>query len=154
MDVAPLWSVNSGGVYSLTASRAISAQQFANNPGYPSADVSPATRQTIFFGDRGAYEFSGYGVMDLATSYNVPVWKTVKPWVKLEVYNLFNNQKQIAWDKSVSADAASALDANGIPTGFVEGPNFGKATSGSHYVGSYLGQTGGRAVKVALGVRF
>ena len=154
VDVAPLWRVNSGGVYSLTASRTLSAQQLANNPGYPAADVSASTRQTIFFGDRGAYDFKGYGVMDLATSYNVPVWKTVKPWVKLEVYNLFNNQKQIAWDKTVTADASSALDANGIPTGYVQGPNFGKATSGSHFLGPYVGQTGGRAIRMAFGVRF
>jgi hypothetical protein len=154
VDVAPLWRVNSGGVYSLTVARAISAAQLANNPGYPTADLSASTRQTIFFGDRGAYEYKGYGVMDLATSYNVPVWKTLKPWVKLEVYNLFNNQKQIAWDKTVSADAASALDANGIPTGFIEGPNFGKATSGTHFVGPWAGQAGGRAIKAAFGVRF
>jgi hypothetical protein len=154
VDVAPLWRVNSGGVYSLTVSRAISAAQLANNPGYPSADVSAGTRQTVFFGDRGSYDYQGYGVMDLATSYYVPVWKTVKPWVKLEVYNLFNNQKQIAWDKTVTADATSALDANGIPTGYVQGPNFGKATSGTHFVGPWLGQAGGRAMRVALGVRF
>src|SRR5688572_14102592 len=154
IDVAPLWRVNSGGVYSLTVSRAISAQQLANNPGYPTADISAATRQTVFFGGRGAYEFKGYGVMDLATSYNVPVWKTVKPWVKLEVYNLFNNQKQIAWDKTVTADATSPLDANGIPTGYVQGPNFGKATAGTQFVGPWVGQAGGRAMKVALGVRF
>jgi hypothetical protein len=154
LDVAPLWRVNSGGVYSLTVSRAISAAQLANNPGYPSADVSASTRQTVFFGDRGAYQYKGYGVMDFATSYYVPVWKTVKPWVKLEVYNLFNNQKQIAWDKTVTADATSALDANGIPTGYLQGPNFGKATSGTHFVGPWLGQAGGRAMKVALGIRF
>jgi hypothetical protein len=154
IDVAPLWRVNSGGVYSLTSSRAISAAQLANNPGYPTADVSASTRQTVFFGGRGAYDYQGYGVMDLATSYNVPVWKTVKPWVKLEVYNLFNNQKQIAWDKTVTADMTSPLDANGIPTGYVQGPNFGKATAGTHFVGPWSGQAGGRAAKVALGVRF
>jgi hypothetical protein len=154
LDVAPLWRVNSGGVYSLTVSRPVSAQQLANNPGYPSADVSSALRQTVFFGDRGAYEFKGYGVMDLATSYNVPVWKTVKPWVKLEAYNLFNNQKQIAWDRTVTADASSALDANGIPTGYIQGPNFGKATAGTHFVQPYAGQAGGRAVRMAFGLRF
>ena len=154
LDVAPLWRVNSGGVYSLTASRTLTAAQLANNPGYSPSEISAATRQTIFFGERGAYEFDGYGVMDLATSYNVPVWKTVKPWVKFEVYNLFNNQKQIAWDKTVGADATSPVDANGLPTGYVEGPNFGKATSGSHFVGPWVGQAGGRTMKVALGVRF
>jgi hypothetical protein len=153
-DIAPLWRVNSGGVYSLTASRTISAAQLANNPGYPSAEISAATRQTVFFGERGEYDFKGYGVMDLATSYNLAVWKTVKPWVKLEVYNLFNNQKQIAWDRTVSADPASALDANGIPTGYLTGPNFGKATAGNHFVQPYLGQNGGRALRVAFGVRF
>ena len=153
-DVAPLWRVNSGGVYSLTATRTLTPQQLARNPGYPASEISAATRQTVFFGDRGAYEFIGYGVMDLATSYNVPVWKTVKPWVKLEVYNLFNNQKQIGWDKTVSFDATSPLDANGLPTGYVQGPNFGKATSGTHFVGPWLGQAGGRAIRMALGVRF
>ena len=78
----------------------------------------------------------------------------VKPWVKLEAYNLFNNQKQIAWDKTVSVDATSALDANGLPTGYVEGPNFGKATSGTHFAGPWVGQAGGRAIRMALGVRF
>jgi hypothetical protein len=92
--------------------------------------------------------------MDLATSYNLAVWKTVSPWVKLEVYNLFNNQKQIAWDKTVSADTSSPLDANGIPTGYIEGPRFGTATSGAHFPGPYLGQSGGRAMRVAFGVRF
>jgi hypothetical protein len=154
IDVAPLWRVNSGAVYSLTVSRPVTAQQLAANPGYPTTDISASTRQTIFFGDRGAYEFKGYGVMDLATSYNVPVWKTVRPWVKMEVYNLFNNQKQIGWDKTVSADAASVLDANGIATGYVEGPKFGQATSGAHYPQPYLGQNGGRAIKMAMGLRF
>jgi len=154
IDVAPLWRVNSGAVYSLTVSSRVTAQQLASNPGYPTTDISASTRQTIFFGDRGAYEFKGYGVMDLATAYNVPVWKTVRPWVKLEVYNLFNNQKQIGWDKTVSADTTGALDENGIATGYVQGPKFGQATSGAHYPQPYLGQNGGRAIKMAMGLRF
>lgn len=154
LDVTPLWRVNSGAVYSLTVSRALSAAMLARNPGYPSADVSAATRAPTFFGERGAYEYKGYGLMDLATTYGIPVWKTVNPWVKFEVYNLFNNQKQIGWDKTVTADATSPLDANGLPTGYVKGPKFGQATAGNHFVQSYPGQNGGRAMKVAFGVRF
>ena len=154
VDVSPLWRVNSGGVYSLTVSRALSAVQTARNPGYPANDINAGTRQTVYFGDRGAYEYKGYGVMDLATSYQIPVWKSAEPWLKLEFYNLFNNQKQIAWDKTVTADATSALDANGLPTGYVQGPNFGKATSGAHFPGPWAGQAGGRAFRMAFGVRF
>jgi hypothetical protein len=154
VDVSPLWRVNSGQVYSLSVSRGVTATQLARNPGYPTADLSAATRQTIFFGDRGGEEFKGYAVLDLATSYNLAVWRTVSPWIKFEVYNLFNNQTQIGWDRTVSADAASLLDADGIPTGYLPGPRFGQATAGTHYPQPYLGQNGGRALRIAFGVRF
>jgi hypothetical protein len=154
VDVAPVWRVNSGGVYSLSASVKVPATQLARNPGYPTTDISAATRETVFFGDRGEYDFKGYGVMDLAATYNINVWKSARPWFKLEVYNLFNNQKLIAWDKTVTADATSALDANGIPTGYVKGAKFGTATNGNQFPQPYLGQNGGRAVKVAFGARF
>ena len=60
------------------------------------------------------------GVMDFAGTYNTTAWKSVQPWFKVEVYNLLNNQKQIAWDKTISVNAASALDANGIPYDHVD----------------------------------
>jgi hypothetical protein len=149
-----MWRVNSGGVYSLTSVTRISAVQRALNPGYPATDISAATRETVFFGERGGYSFKGYGVMDLATSYNLAVWKSARPWVKLEVYNLFNNQKQIAWDKTVSVDPASPIDANGIPTGYLKAAQFGRATNGNQFPQPYLGQNGGRAMKIAFGTRF
>ena len=154
VDVTPLWRVNSGQVYSLTVARPVTAAQLARNPGYPVTDLSAATRQTIFFGDRGVDAYKGYGVMDLATSYQLAAWKTVSPWVKLEVYNLFNNQKQIAWDRTIAVDPASPVDANGIPTGYLPGPRFGQATAGTHYPQPFAGQNGGRAIRVAFGVRF
>ena len=116
--------------------------------------MSAGLRQTVFFGDRGAYQYKGYGVMDLATSYNVPVWRTLKPWVKLEVYNLFNNQKLIAWDTAVTADGAGAKDGNGLPLDYVKGVNFGKGTSNAHYPRPRPGMDGGRTFIVAAGVRF
>jgi hypothetical protein len=154
VDVSPLWRVNSGGVYSLTASLPVTAQQLAGNPGYPSTAISAATRSTVFFGERGEYDFAGYGVMDLAAQYNIAVWKTLRPWFKVEVYNLLDNQKMIAWDRTVSAAAGSPVDANGLATSYVQGPRFGQATSGAHFPAPYAGQTGGRAFKLAFGVRF
>ena len=117
-------------------------------------DLSAATRQTVFFGERGAGELKGYGVVDFAATYGVPVWTSVQPWFKVEVYNVLSNQKLIAWDRTISVDAASPLDANGLRTGYVRGPRFGQATSGAHYPQPYPGQNGGRAMRVAFGVRF
>jgi hypothetical protein len=154
VDVSPLWRVNSGGVYSLTASVPVTLDMLARNPGYPTTDISAATRQTVYFGERGGYNFKGYGVMDLATSYNLAVWRSLKPWFKVEVYNLFDNTKQIAWDRTVSPDPASPLDANGLRTGYIQGPRFGQATAGTMFPQPYAGQNGGRAVKLAFGVRF
>jgi hypothetical protein len=154
VDVAPLWRVNSGGVYSLTASVPVTAAQLARNPGYPAADITSTTRQTVYFGDRGEHEFAGYGVMDLAAQYNIAVWRSLRPWFKVEVYNLFDNQKLIAWDRTVSVPAGSPVDANGIATTYVQGPRFGQATSGTHFPAPYPGQTGGRAFKLAFGLRF
>jgi hypothetical protein len=154
LDVAPLWRVNSGAVYSLTTLIRVPAAQLARNPGYPANDINPNVRETAFFGERGSETFKGYGVMDFATTYNATAWKTVQPWFKVEVYNLLNNQKQIAWDKTISVDPASALDANGIPTGYIKGPRFGQPTSGAHFPQPYLGQNGGRTLRMAFGVRF
>ena len=154
LDLTPLWRVNSGGVYSLSTAIRVPAQQLARNPGYPVNDINAASRETVFFGDRGGYDLKGYGVMDFAGTYNTTAWKSVQPWFKVEVYNLLNNQKQIGWDRTISVDAASPLDANGIPTGYIKGPRFGQPTSGAHYPQPYLGQNGGRTVRMAFGVRF
>jgi hypothetical protein len=154
VDLAPVWRVNSGGVYSLTSTIRVPAAQLARNPGYPTNDINPNVRETVYFGDRGGYDFKGYGVMDFAASYNMNVWRTLRPWLKVEFYNLFNNQKQIAWDKSIAANLAGPLDANGIPTEYAEGPRFGTATSGAHFVQPFPGQDGGRAFRMAFGMRF
>jgi hypothetical protein len=154
VDVTPLWRVNSGAVYSHTISAATPAALLANNPGYVASDVSAASRQTVFFGERGAYNFKGYGVMDLAATYNLAVWRSLRPWFKVEVFNMLNNQKMIAWDRTVTADATSALDANGYRTDFVNGPRYGQATSGAHFPTPYPNQTGGRAFRIAFGARF
>jgi hypothetical protein len=154
LDLAPIWRVNSGLAYSLTASIPLPAAQLARNPGYPVTDISPAVRESVFFGERGENEFMGYGVVDLAATYAVPVWKSAAPWLKVEFYNLLNNQKLIAWDRTVTADPASALDANGIRTGYLKGPRFGSATNDNQFPQPYLAQNGGRAFRMALGVRF
>jgi hypothetical protein len=154
LDVAPIWRVNSGTVYSHTATLPLTAVQLARNPGYPTININPAVRQTIFFGERGENSFKGYGVLDFAATYALLVWRSAAPWLKVEIYNALNNQKQIAWDRTVSVDQNSQRDANGIPTDFIRGPRYGQATSDTQYPQPYPGQIGGRAFRMAFGVRF
>jgi hypothetical protein len=154
LDLSPIWRVNSGNVYSRTARIRLTPEQLALNPGYPASDINRFVRETIFFGSRGQEDFKGFGVLDLAATYSIPVWQSVAPWFKVEIYNALNNQKTIRWDTTVGVDPNSSVDANGIPTGFVEGPRFGTATSDSQFPQPYAGQNGGRAFRAAFGVRF
>ena len=154
VDLSPIWRVNSGRAYSLTAAMAVPAAQLARNPGYPENDINPTVRETVFFGDRGAYFFKGYGAVDFAATYAIPVWKSASPWFKVEMYNVLNNQKQIAWDKTVTVNRAGPVDANGIPLEYIKGPRFGQATSDTNFPQPYAGQNGGRAIRIAFGARF
>ncbi len=156
LDLTPMWRYNSATTYSLAAASVpLSVAQRALNPGYARLPGSGANgSQQLFFGERGSEEFAGYGLLDLAATYQVPVMKSVRPWVKIEVLNLLNNDKLIGWDTTVTADATSALDASGLPTGFVRGARFGQATSTAHFPRPRPGLTGGRTLLGAFGVRF
>jgi hypothetical protein len=128
----------------------MSAQQVAANPGY----ARPPTSQTLYFGDRGAGTFAGYGLVDLASTWSMPVWRSLSPWVKLEALNLANNQKLIAWDTSITANPNGAFDANGLPLDYIKGANFGNATSTTSYPRPRPGMDGGRTYLVSFGVKF
>jgi hypothetical protein len=155
VDVSPLWRLDSGQVYSFSAAAVpVTAIELARNPGYPANDINANTATTLFFGERGANDFLGYGLLDLAVTYSVPVWKTVKPFVKIEYYNILNNQKQIKWDTTVTADANSPKDSNGLPTGYIQGANFGKATADNQFAQPIPGTNGGRLFRMAFGLRF
>ena len=151
LDVAPLYRYNSGRTYSLVASGVpLSAQQIARNPGYARLPTS----QSIFFGARGSQSFEGYHLIDLATTYSVPVWQSLRPWVKLEILNAFNNQKLVSWNTSVTADMSGPKDETGLPLNYVKSAAFGTATGTSSYARPRPGMDGGRTLMVAAGVRF
>ena len=95
----------------------LSAVQAARNPGYAGTPT-----QQVFFGERGSQSFKGFALVDLAVTYGVPVWRSAQPWIKFEMFNVLNNQKLIAWDTTITADAASARDEFGLPTGYVRRP--------------------------------
>jgi hypothetical protein len=151
IDISPLWRVNSGLTYSHSVTASMSAAQRALNPGYAKANT---TSYTLYFGERGSESFKGYGMLDMSVRYGVPVWKTVQPWIQAHVFNVFDNRKLIQWDTTVSADPNSPRDAYGQPTGFIKGANYGTATANTHFPVWSSGETGGRTVRVAMGIRF
>src|SRR5262249_35901027 len=164
VSVSGLWRVDSGQVYSLAArNQPLSSTQRSvlTAAGYPDAP----TTQTVFFGPRGSEEFKGYGLVAFDVSYNVPVFRTVRPWIKFDIYNLFNNQKLIAWNTTISQKASSPKDTLGLATDYSPGSTFGTATGNTvtnlNYSGinsypvAFNGATpGGRTYRVAVGVRF
>ena len=153
LDVAPLVRIDSGTTYTLAAASVpLSAVQIARTPGY--AQLPGGGLQTLFFGERGSQTFPGFALMDLGFTYTVPVVRTLRPWIKAEILNVTNNQKVIAFNTTVTPDPNSALDANGLPTGFIRGPQFGQATANTHYPLWRPGFTGGRTYLLAAGIRF
>jgi hypothetical protein len=118
--------------------------------GYPDAPPS----QTIFFGSRGSQTFKGYALLDLAVRYEIPTFSSLRPWVKIDVFNAFNNQKQVAWDTTVLQDQTSPVDALGLHTGYRPANTFGNALSNEAFPMSSPGETGGRTFRIAAGFSF
>jgi Carboxypeptidase regulatory-like domain/TonB dependent receptor len=152
VDLGPLWRINSGQTYSLFAANvATTPQQAAAAPGYLRTGRTSAN---LYFDELGSEDFKGYGMLDFQARYGVPVWKTLQPWVLFQVYNVFNNQKLIQWNTTVTQDPNSPLDALGLRTGYTPSAAFGTGTAAGHYPRWSSGQTGGRTFQMATGIRF
>lgn len=144
MSISGLVRVESGRVYSLVTSiPGLSDVQLDLLAAYP----DPPAGQDLFFGERGSETFLGYGALDVSVNYNIPVWRNARPWVKFDVFNLTNNEKQIAWNTVVRADRNGPGDALGLPTRYIEDQAFGDATSNSHYPVA-------RTFRMSFGIRF
>jgi outer membrane receptor protein involved in Fe transport len=125
-----LYRYDSPGAFSFIANNVpVSAIQKAKDPGY----ASPPTLNTnLFFVGRGTGRYEASHLVDFALTYEVPVWKTARPYFKAEARNAFNAQPLIQYNTTISVDPNSPLDSLGLPTGYITGPNFGKDTSNAH----------------------
>lgn len=153
LSVSGLVRADSGLTYSLVASSVpLSAVQtnLLTAAGYPDAPSS----QNVYFGARGSQFFPGVTLFDTSVNYELPIYRTARPWLKFDVYNLFNDLKVIRYNTTVTPDPNSPLDAMGLPTGFIKSPLFGQATSTAAYPVPFQGQVGGRTFRVAFGFRF
>jgi hypothetical protein len=144
VDAGAMWRFDSGLTYSLVATQVpLSAQQEARDPGYK----NPPFTQNLFFGERGSQNFLSSHKFDLAVTWTVPVWKSLKPYAKFEAFNLFNNQKLVTWDTTIFADEDGPRDANGLPTQYEEAQGFGEPTGIFDFAGV-------RSMSLAFGFRF
>ena len=154
LGMAGVWRYNSGRAYSLLATNVginSTQQAILDTLGYVSG---PSARSVYFADGRGSGLENGYGLFDLSVTYEIPVWRSFRPWLKAEIFNVLNNDTQIAANRVVTIDPASPRDEFGIQTSYLEGARFGEATSSSHYPQYVPGLDGLRTFRVAMGLRF
>jgi hypothetical protein len=155
VDAGVIYRYNSPLTYSLFASGvARTAIQSARDPGY----AVPFPSQTVYFDERGSEEFDHLQLVDLALTYSVPVFKDLRPWVKLELYNMFNNQNLVGHNVQVTPRPGGPLDANGLPLEYVQGASFGRPTANTSFPRSALNFAGqslyARTFLLSAGFRF
>ncbi len=130
LSLSLLGQYNSPLTYSLAATGVpLTATQQALGAAYAQL---PQT-QTIFFGSRGSQEFKAWTTFNVAALYSVPIFRSLSPYIKVDVRNVLNDHTLIAWDTTVTPDPNSPKDALGLPTGFIKSANFGKAQSNLNY---------------------
>jgi hypothetical protein len=143
-ELGVMWRFDSALTYSLgTREVPLSAIQESRDPGYQ----RPPTTQTLFFGARGSQDFEPLHLFDAAFTYTVPLWRSVKTYVKLEAFNIFKNEKLVTWETQVLPDDNGPKDANGLPTTYIKSPSFGLPTGNYNYPAP-------REFAVSMGFRF
>jgi hypothetical protein len=135
--------------YSLSSANVpITAIQTSRNPGY----ARPPTTQTIFYGGRGSAEFEASHIVDFALNYEVPLYKSARPFFKAEMRNAFNTQPLIGFDTTVTPDNSGPRDALGLPLNFVRGTNFGVPLNGQNATSPHVPIP--REFRFSVGLRF
>ncbi|MBA3886241.1 MAG: TonB-dependent receptor [Acidobacteria bacterium] len=153
-DTSILWRYDSARTYSLTATVPTSAIQRARDPGY----ARPPQSQTLFFAERGSEEFEPSSLFDVSVTYQIPVFRTLRPWVKFDLFNVFNDQSLVGFNTALTANNAGPVDADGLPLDFNRGANFGTATAISHFPRTAANPSGdalfARTFLMSFGLRF
>ena len=103
----------------------ITPQQLARNPGYARPPTTNGTAPACSSRRVDPSEFEASHLVDFSLNYEVPVYKSARPFVKAELRNAFNTQPLIGFDTTVTPDPSSPRDELGLPTGYIRGANFG-----------------------------
>ena len=143
-DFGAIWRFDSGTPYSLAvANYTVTDTQLARDPGY----ALPPTTATLYFDERGSELFPDITRLDLSLQYELPVWKSLSPWLKVDVFNVLNEDELVTHNTSIIPDENGPLDANGQPTTFTRSVNFGRATGAASYQRA-------REFQISAGIRF
>ena len=119
----------------------------------PATRTQPSARRfTTTSADRRASPATAWSICGVG--YNIPVFRTLRPWVKFDIYNLFNNQKLIQLEHHGEPGPDLAGRQARLRTGYRQGASFGKATANTHFPIPFQGETGGRTWRIAAGFRF
>ena len=147
LDVGGFWRYDSAENYSLASSNfRVTPEQQAILDDLDYVD-GPSSRTLYYSAGRGSELYDGSARFDLSLHYDIPVWRRLRPWVKIEWYNLTNNARLISFNTTIRPEMEGPRDALGIPTTYVEGDRFGEATSAGDYRAA-------RSFLIAWGFRF
>jgi hypothetical protein len=157
LSLSALWRLESGRAYSIaTDGVPLTPVQLSRLTAYPTVPAA----QELFFDERGTETFPGYGLMDVSVNYAIQVFRQLRPWVKLDVFNLLDNQKLARYNTVIrpvfrnAANPTAPVDALGLPTTYTNSPAFGTARGPGDYPAPLPGETGGRTLRIAAGIRF
>lgn len=131
-----IYNFDSGTPYSfIAAGEDLSDIQLGRDPGYQ----NPPVQQDIYFGGRGSQLFGDIHRVDLALNYEIPVWKTLAPYLKFSVFNVLGADDLVTHGTGITPCRpenagttrcpTAPVDANGIPTTFTRNATFGTARS-------------------------
>ena len=86
------------------------------------------------------------------------MFRDLRPWIKFELFNVFNNQNLVGYNTQITPAPGGPVDANGLPTQFVKGARFGQPSSNGSFPRSALNFAGqnlfARTFLMSLGFRF
>ena len=144
-----IYTYDSGTPYNITSTVHVHDIQLARDPGYASL---PAT-QALYFGDRGNNFYPSQQRWDSSFEWDAPIYKTIAPYVRFAITNVFNTHYLVSYNTSVirttgngTRPGRSTRTASRRPTRRV--PTFGTATSCDQLPDS------ARTLTAAAGIRF
>ena len=92
-----LFNYDTGTAYDHSTRFDLTATQVELGEGYASLPTQP----TLWFGEKGAATFPDYSSFDFGLLYDLPIYKELAVFVKADVFNVFNDRKQIGFNTTV-----------------------------------------------------
>ena len=146
LSIGLLMNYDSGRTFSTTATLngTTDVQQgILDSLGY----VDSPSSQTIFFNGRGDVEFDDALTFDLSLNYQLPIVADFDLWIKADLFNVFNDDTQLAGSTIVGLDNSGPVDSLGIPTNFVDPGNYLDARGNADFIAP-------REYRFTVGFRF